>query len=558
MLNIMIIANAVQTVEETLDAFRFYSDNKALLERNNAIYLDKYLRMLPKIGGRRREIVDAANYCRRQSGRLAPLSEHNSYALNGIHLYNYLATRGKHWRIELIDNLDLEPRQAQSLAEWADVAIFSTTFITSAFTITRVSNVLKGWNPRLKVIVGGAKLTQFASEQELHEAAQSCDGMILSRTGERTLYSVLDHIDRDEPFQHLSNIAYWRDEFRQSPMNHDDGADIDDSRVRWDLLPGGYLKTAVNIRTGRGCPFKCKFCTFPGYNDQRTDLKQVETVLTELSEIAKRPQIRSVRFVDDTLFLNKKHLIEVCRAIIASGFDLPWTCYLRATTLTDECCRYLRDAGCRLVLLGVESADDHVLRNMSKGTTEAQNWTAAGNLAKYGIFCFSFILVGFPGETERTVEKVIDFLNNSGTHGYVHSPMFVFPKSPISTEAAKFNLRGGFNDWSHDTMDAVTAIGACEHIFESVTGSAYIDRGSSICKVLLDHGYSVGDVKRLGQLHNDIARRQNAGLASANRIKQFSRMAAAAHCDVTGAHHEASSPYSRTQDEARVNAGARF
>jgi anaerobic magnesium-protoporphyrin IX monomethyl ester cyclase len=558
MLNIMIVANAVQTVEETLDAFRFYSDNTSVLDRNNAIYLDKYLRMLPKIGHRRREIVDAANHCRKQNGGLAPLSEHNSYGLNGVHLYNYLAMRGKNWQIELIDNLDLEPQRAQSLAEWADVAIFSTTFITSAFTITRVSNVLKRWNPRLKVIVGGAKLTQFASEHELHESAQSCDGMIISRTGEKTLCRVLDCIERDESFEHLENMAYWRDTFQRSPASDDDGADIDDSRVRWDLLPRRYLRTAVNVRTGRGCPFKCRFCTFPGYNDQGTDLKGVATVLAELSEIAKRPEIRSLRFVDDTLFLSKKHLIDVCRAIIASGFNLPWTCYLRASTLTDECCRYLRDAGCQLVLLGVESADDQILRNMSKGTTEAQNWTAAGNLAKYGIFCFSFILVGFPGETEGTIEKVIDFLNNSGAHGYVHSPMFVFPKSPIATEAGKFNLHGGFNDWSHDTMDALTAINACEHIFESVTGCAYIDRGSSICKVLLDHGYSVNDVKRLGLLHNDISRRQSAGLPYVSQVKQFSRLAAAARCQAIDVHCEATSPYSRTKDEARVNAGARF
>ena len=558
MLKIMIVANAIQTVAETLDAFRFYSNDKARLDANNQIYLDTYLRMLPKIGGSRREIVDAANHYRTRNGRKRPLSEHNSYALNGIHLYNYLVTRGRDWQVELIDNLDLEPDLSRSIAELADVAVLSTTFITSAFTITRVSNVLKSWNPRIKVIVGGAKLTQFATELELHEAAQACDGMILSRTGEKTLLKSLDLIDDDKPFHGLPNMASWQGGFRWSPASEDDGDDIDDTRVRWETLPSRYLRSAVNVRTGRGCPFKCKFCTFPGYNDQRTDLKEVGTVMTELAEIARRPEVRSVRFVDDTLFLNKKHLIDVCKAMIATGFDRPWTCYLRASTLTDECCRYLRDAGCQLVLLGVESADDQVLRNMSKGTTEAQNWTAAGNLAKYGIFCFSFILVGYPGETEATVAKVIDFLNNSGTHGYVHSPMFIFPKSPISTEAAKFNLRGGFNDWSHDTMDAVTAIEACDHIFHSVTGAAYIDRGSSVCKVLLDHGFSVESVKELGSLHNDIARRQNGGESELTGIRKFSLLAASAHGYAAESHYEASSPYSRTQDEARLNAGARY
>jgi radical SAM superfamily enzyme YgiQ (UPF0313 family) len=557
MLKIGVFANANQTVEETLNAFRFYSSDTATLDENNQIYLDAYLRMLPIIGRRRREVVDAVNYYRARNGRQDTLNEHNSYALNGIHLYNYLVTRGKDWQVELIDNLDLEPEDARTLAEWADVAVFSTTFITSAFTITRVSNVLKSWNPRIKVLVGGAKLTQFALERELHEAAQACDGMILSRTGEQTLFEALNRIERGEPFHELANMAHWRHGFRRAPAA-DDGEDIDATRIRWEELPAKYLRSAVNVRTGRGCPFKCKFCTFPGYNNQQMDLKQVDTVMAELAGIARRREIRSVRFVDDTLFLNKKHLIDVCKAMIATGFDRPWTCYLRASTLTDECCRYLRDAGCQLVLLGVESADDQVLRNMSKGTTEAQNWAAAGNLAKHGIFCFSFILVGYPGETDSTVEKVIDFLNNSGAHGYVHSPMFIFPKSPISTEAAKFNLRGGFNDWSHDTMNANTAIEACAHIFASVTGSAYIDRGSSVCKVLLDHGYSVDGVKELGMLHNDIARRQNYNRPIDDELGRFSLLASAANCRGAGMPFEASSPYSRTQNELRLNAGARF
>lgn len=558
MQNILIIANAIQTVEETLNAFKFYSDDPSVLEENNNLYLQKYLRMLPTVGGQRREVVDTANFFRQEHGIQDLISEHNSYALNGIHLINFLSAALPGWNMELIDNIDLESERARSLASWAEVVVFSTTFITSAFTITRVSQVLKSWNPRIKVIVGGAKLTQFAQDSELHEAAAACDVMIASRTGEKTLLQILECIERDQPFHDLPNLIYWQDGCCRTRADGHDGADINETRVRWDELPKQYLRSAANVRTGRGCPFKCKFCTFPGYNDQRMELKLVDSVMDELTAIARCPEIRSVRFVDDTLFLNRRQLIDVCQRMIDSGFDRPWTCYLRASTLTDECCRYLRDAGCRLVLVGIESADDTVLRNMSKGVSEANNWAAATNLAKYGIFGFAFILVGFPGETDRTVVKVIDFLNNSGIHGYVHSPMFIFPKSPVAAEAKRFNLTGGFNDWSHDTMTARGAIDACAHIFAEVKSAAYIDRGSSICKVLLDHGYSVDEAKSLALLHNNIARQQSAHFDAKPALDSFAGLSLSARGAASAKYLDASSPYSRTQSEVRLNAGARY
>lgn len=558
-LRLLVIANACQTVDETLFQYRQRAADPELLDRNNQFYLERYRAMLPTIGTERLEIVDAINVVRRWSGSDLLINEHNSCALNGIYLFGLLEHAGYRGRVDLVDNIDLEPERARALVQHADVVVFSTTFITSASTIARVATVLKSWKPGVKVVAGGAKLTQFADDQEIHEAAKACDALILSANGETALLELLRRWSRNEAFDGLPNLALFREGFVKT-RKEADGVDINEHRTHWEEIPGEYLRRGINVRTGRGCPFKCKFCTFPSYNSQQTDLKSIETLIAELQGALTRPEVESVRFVDDTLFLSKQHLLDVCARLQAMGFDRPWTAYLRASTLNDECAKALAAAGCRLVLVGIESADQQVLNNMVKGTSERDNWVAAGNLARYGILGFAFILIGFPGETERSVKKTIDFLNNSGIHAYVHSPLFVFPKSPVSLEAQKFKLRGGFNDWAHDTMDCRAAIDACAQVFQEVGNAAYIDRGSSITKVLLDHGYAANEVRDLGIFHNQLARDQMAGASGAASLDQFSRLALRhmEACRVERLQEEVASPYSRTTTRLQLNAAARF
>lgn len=554
---LLVIANACQTVDETLDQFKLGASDPDQLERNNARYLDLYREMIPEIDGERREIIDAINFMHGGQAGAHLINEHNSSALNGVYLYDFLNRHGYRDRVDLVDNIDLGPDRARELAAGADVALLSTTFITSVSTIERVCHLLRSWNPRLRIVVGGAKLTQFAEESEIHGAARAADALILSPNGERTLLEVIRRLVLGQSMADVPNVAYDDGQFRCTSRNAHDGVDIDVNSVRWHELPDFILRTSVNVRTGRGCPFKCKFCTFPGYNDQQVNLMDQDTILQQLKQIMRLPNVESVRFVDDTLFLNRQHLIGVCRKMIDMGFDKPWTAYLRSTTLTDECVRYLSEAGCRLVLVGIESADQTVLNKMLKGTKEKHNWEAAGNLAKYGVMGFAFMLVGFPGETKRSVDKSIDFLNNSGMHSYVHSPLFVFPNSPLAREARDFGLVGGFNDWSHDTMDCRTAVDECGRMFTEVRNAAYIDRGSSVAKVLLDHGCTVSGARELGVLHNELARCQRAGLDHFDTLGKFEALART----VRGSRavvQSVTSPYSRIDSRLEITSPARY
>src|SRR5690349_10745909 len=104
-LNILIIANACQTVDETLNHYRATSSDPELLDRNNEYYLGHYRAMIPTVSGQRREIVDAVNAVRQGNNVRSYINEHNSYALNGVYLYSLLCMNGYAGRVHLVDNI---------------------------------------------------------------------------------------------------------------------------------------------------------------------------------------------------------------------------------------------------------------------------------------------------------------------------------------------------------------------------------------------------------------------------------------------------------------------
>jgi radical SAM superfamily enzyme YgiQ (UPF0313 family) len=69
----------------------------------------------------------------------------------------------------------------------------------------------------------------------------------------------------------------------------------------------------------------------------------------------------------------------------------------------------MKEAGCRLLIVGYESGDPQILKNIKKGATidMAERFTA--NCKKLGLVIHGDFIVGLPGETRESIRKTIDF-----------------------------------------------------------------------------------------------------------------------------------------------------
>ncbi|MDD5148645.1 MAG: radical SAM protein [Candidatus ainarchaeum sp.] len=186
-----------------------------------------------------------------------------------------------------------------------------------------------------------------------------------------------------------------------------------------DLLPNEKYYSALYknpftfILAGRGCPHQCIFCAGPQLMSGRGyRFRSAKNIVEELKQIKKNfPRLKSVLFNDDTLNVNKKHILEVCDLIIKEKVNLPWAAYSRVDSVDGEIAEKMKQAGCFLVKVGFESGNDEILKAMKKGprATTEQGRKCAELFKKAGIQVHGTFVFGMPGETAETIQKTIDY-----------------------------------------------------------------------------------------------------------------------------------------------------
>ena len=149
------------------------------------------------------------------------------------------------------------------------------------------------------------------------------------------------------------------------------------------------------------------------------------------------PQIKEIFFDDDTFNYRKERTIELCKKLQPLNFT--WSCTSRVTTDYDTL-KAMKEAGCRLLIVGYESGDPQILKNIKKGATVemAQRFTA--NCKKLGLLVHGDFIIGLPGETRESIRKTIDFAKRLDTETIQVSIAHPYPGTEFYDYVKKNNL----------------------------------------------------------------------------------------------------------------------
>lgn len=171
-----------------------------------------------------------------------------------------------------------------------------------------------------------------------------------------------------------------------------------------DYFLGSSLYPEVQIFTGRGCPFRCTFCSWPQtLMGRKYRVRSTSNLLDELEWIQDDLDAKEVFFEDDTFTISEKRVLEFCRAYKDRGLDVTWACNARVS-LDYETMREMKNARCRLMIAGYESGSDEILANVKKGSTVDEAREFARNARKSGLLVHGDFIIGLPGETKETME----------------------------------------------------------------------------------------------------------------------------------------------------------
>ncbi|MGZ7209696.1 MAG: B12-binding domain-containing radical SAM protein [Methanobacterium sp.] len=178
-----------------------------------------------------------------------------------------------------------------------------------------------------------------------------------------------------------------------------------------DYLLSHTLHPMVQIFTGRGCPNRCTFCSWPKtLMGREYRIRSVENILDEFEYVSKEmPEVKEIFIEDDTFTIDKNRIKDFCIQIKERKLDINWSCNARVG-LDYETMKLMKNAGCRLLDVGFESGDDRILKNIKKGITTEESRRFMSDAKRANLLVLADFIFGLPGETKESAEKTIQFV----------------------------------------------------------------------------------------------------------------------------------------------------
>lgn len=359
------------------------------------------------------------------------------------YLASYLEKHGKRVRILDAGRLGLTDHEILEELEAYKPHIVGFFVVTPAINVVRsLSSVIKQSYTDVVIICGGPHFWGLAEET----LRDSDFDMICIGEGEETL---LDVVNR---YESAGRVNFLK-ELNEIPgivhkINHQVATNpprtlienLDDIPfpARRLLLPlDYYTPTAMTYRrkpntvifTSRGCPFCCIFCA--SHVTRKVRFFSVEYVLSEIDHLVGKYGVRELTILDDVFTLKKPRVFDICDRLRRRNHDLIWCCNVRVDLIDKDTLKAMKDAGCWMIMPGVESGNPGVLRLLRKGITREQVVQASEWARELGLVFRPSYIIGNPGDTEETIDETIDFARSIYSHYPVFSLMTPYPGTQL-------------------------------------------------------------------------------------------------------------------------------
>ena len=283
----------------------------------------------------------------------------------------------------------------------------------------KVVQILKNINEEAKMILVGPPTSIFPDEILKNEGVDA----VARFEYDFTLKEIAEALEDDNGFRRVKGVSYKENGKIIHNPNREltTPEDLDNmpfvSKIYKNHLNiknyflSQSLYPEVQIFTGRGCPHKCTFCSWPvTLMGRKYRARSAENIADEFEWIKENlPEVKEIFVEDDTFTINNKLVRGVCEEIKKRKINITWSCNARAD-LDYETMKEMKNAGCRLLIVGYESGSDEILKNIRKGVSIERMKEFNRNAKKAGLMVHGDFIIGLPGETKKTANKTLEFI----------------------------------------------------------------------------------------------------------------------------------------------------
>jgi anaerobic magnesium-protoporphyrin IX monomethyl ester cyclase len=285
---------------------------------------------------------------------------------------------------------------------------------------TALARAVKSAHGDIPIVVGGPHVSALPL-QALEE--ESFDYAVVGE-GEETLRCLLEALEPDGELASVLGLVYrWKGEVRVNPVRPliDDLDSI--PMPAYDLIPDlrtyspppftYRIRPVANVMTSRGCSGRCTFCSRATFG-RRVRYRSVQSVVAEVEALVRSHGVKEIAFVDDSFLASPRRVALLCEALASRGLRVPWSCRARADQVDEAMMRFMKSQGCWHISIGIESADQCILRRIGKDITLEHVDTAISLCRRAGLVTKGYFMVGHPGETLDSMDRTIEYALSLG------------------------------------------------------------------------------------------------------------------------------------------------
>lgn len=353
------------------------------------------------------------------------------------------------------ENFGLSYEQIKEKIEEASPNIVGITCPSPSFNhVKEIARIAKGINPEIKVVLGGPHPTAFPREVA---GLENID-FVVRGEGESTFTELIKALQSRQPsFQQIPGLAFKAGGQVLLTAERSLIENLDEipfpARDLFDLSVYDSAVTkkvsrfkSTSIITSRGCPYDCIHCISKLVWRRQVRYRSLGNIMAEMEECVKRFGIGETNFYDDTFTIDKKRVIQICRAMRERKLNLSWICFGRVNTIDRELVEEMKLAGCKKVSFGLESGSQRILDLMRKNATIEMARQAVEIVDQAGLNIHASFMLGNVGETAATVRETINFAKSLPLD---NATFFITAPFP-GTDLYKIALAGGYiNEQTH-------------------------------------------------------------------------------------------------------------
>jgi anaerobic magnesium-protoporphyrin IX monomethyl ester cyclase len=312
---------------------------------------------------------------------------------------------------EIIDTRVANKKETENFFNTAFNLIGITTS-TQVFSETiDIATKIKSINPKIPICIGGPHVSTYKEEAledypfdygVFGEGEYTFADLILFLKGEKTIDQINGLIYKTPEGKVISNPPRsYMDDIDSLPMPayH---------LFKMDRYPQHRMVSS------RGCPFDCVFCNSTTLWSRKWRSRKAEKIVEEMQYLIEHYGRKTFVFNDDSFNIDKKRTLQICETIISKKLDILWTVPIRVDLISTEIADKMKQAGCYSVSIGIESANNEVLRRMNKSNTIEKIKAGIEILKASGMHVTGQFMIGNPGDTLETIRESVEFAKSSG------------------------------------------------------------------------------------------------------------------------------------------------